>query len=218
MSSSYEPTPRTELNRAKHKAVFDAATVHQFLDSGRVGTLAWVDADGQPFAVPLAYARQGERLLFHGSTGGGALRALAAGAKCCFNVFHEDGLVLARSAFESSFHYRSVTVLGVCEELLGTEKVQALEFITERLFPGRSAELRPMSDKEVAATMVLALPLAELSCKESRDWPDDSETDLEWPVWAGVLPVHKEFGEPLAAPDLKAEFAAPPPYLRSWRA
>ena len=146
------------------------------------------------------------------------MRALAAGAKCCFNVFHEDGLVLARSAFESSFHFRSVTVLGVCEELLGEDKRVALDAITEGLFPGRSRELRPMSEKEVAATIVLALPLDELSCKVSASWPEDSEADLGWPVWAGVLPVRKSFGEPLPAPDLRDEFAKAPGYLSGWQA
>ena len=218
MSDHYEPTERTGLNRLRHKAVFDAAAVHAILDSARVGTLAWADGYGQPFALPMAYVRDGGRLLFHGSTGGGMLRALAAGARCCFNVFHEDGLVLARSAFESSFQYRSVTVLGVCEELADVAKRQAMDTITEGLFPARARELRPMSDKEVAATLVLALPLDELSCKVSAGWPDDSAEDLDWPVWAGVLPVRKVFGEPLPAPDLREEFGAVPPYLSEWRA
>lgn len=209
---------RTELNRLKHKGRSDIADAYAILDGERVGSLGWADESGQPFVIPIAYARRGDELLFHGSTGAGGLRAVAEGRPVCFNVMVLDGLVLARSGYESSMQYRSVSVLGNCRVLADDEKQPALEYITEWLWPGRGATLRPMLAKEVAATQVLALPIAEWSCKVSEAWPTDSEADLDWPVWAGVVPVRRVLGEPLPAPDLKPEFAEVPGYLKGWRA
>lgn len=218
MSQEYPLSERGELNRIKYRSQQDMNVVNAILDEAWIGHLAWADAEGQPYLLPISYARDGERLLFHGSTGGGGMRALAGGAKCAFNVTLTDGLVLSRSAFESSIRYRSVTALGVCEVITGDEKWRALDLITERLLPGRTDSLRPMTEKEVAQTMVLALPLTEVTGKVSDGWPKDSAEDVEWPVWAGVVPVERKFGEPLPAPDLKAEYSELPEYISKWRA
>ncbi|MFF7244033.1 pyridoxamine 5'-phosphate oxidase family protein [Embleya sp. NPDC008237] len=209
-------TPRTRIRRLPHHAVPDRTALHAVLDAGLVGHLAITGEDGQPFVLPVAYARDGERVLIHGSTGSRLFRGLAAGAPTCLTVTLLDGLVVARSAFESSMHYRSAMVLGSCVVLPEDEKVAALDLLTDRLLPGRRDELRPHRARELAATLVLALSLDEASVKISSGPPDDADEDLDTPIWAGVVPITEHFGEPVPAPDLRFDLPAPD-YLRKWQ-
>ncbi|MFI6979405.1 pyridoxamine 5'-phosphate oxidase family protein [Embleya sp. NPDC050154] len=214
--STLGSTARTRVRRLPDHAVRERTALHAVLDAGLVGHLAITGEDGQPFVLPVAYARDGERVLIHGSTGSRLFRGLAAGAPTCLTVTLLDGLVLARSAFESSMHYRSAMVLGSCVVLPEDEKVAALDLLTDRLLPGRREELRPHRVKELAATLVLALSLDEASVKISAGPPDDDDEDLDAPIWAGVVPIGEHFGEPVPAPDLRFDLPAPD-YLRKWR-
>ncbi|MGE3813306.1 MAG: pyridoxamine 5'-phosphate oxidase family protein [Candidatus Nanopelagicales bacterium] len=206
-------TERTRVRRLPDKAVTDRAALHQVLDAGLVAHLAVVD-DGQPYVVPVGYARDGDRVIFHGSTGSRLFRALAAGAPTCFTVTLLDGLVLARSAFESSMHYRGAMVLGSCSVLEGAEADDALRLISDHLLPGRWDDIRPPSRKELAATLVLALPLDEASVKISAGPPDDDPDDLDRAVWAGVVPIREVFGEPV--PDERGAAHDVPGYIAGW--
>ena len=165
--------------------------LHAILDAGLVAHVGVVDSNGQPYVVPVGYARDGERVLFHGSTASRLFLALAQGAPTCFTVTLLDGLVVARSLFESSMHYRGVMVLGHCEKLSGDEKVAALDVVSDHLMPGRRVDAREPSKKELAATNVLALSLEEASVKVSAGPPDDNEEDLDLPIWAGVVPLRE---------------------------
>jgi nitroimidazol reductase NimA-like FMN-containing flavoprotein (pyridoxamine 5'-phosphate oxidase superfamily) len=209
-------TPRTRVRRIPEHAVRDRAALHAVLDAGLVGHLAITGDDGQPFVLPVAYARDGERVLIHGSTGSRLFRGLAAGAPTCLTVTLLDGLVVARSAFESSMHYRSAMVLGTCAVVPDADKVAALDLLTDRLLPGRRADVRPHRAKELAATLVLALGLAEASVKISDGPPEDEDDDLDTPIWAGVVPLAERFGEPVAAPDLRFDLDVPD-YIRKWQ-
>jgi len=206
---------RTAVRRLPTKQVHERAALDAVLDAGRVAHVVVVDPSGQPYVLPVAYARDGNRVLFHGSTGSRLFRALAAGAPTCLTVTLEDGLVLARSAFESSMHYRSAMVLGRPAPLRGSQRAPALERISEHLMPGRWAEIRKPSSRELAATSVLALALEEWSVKVSASPPDDLEDDLDLPVWAGVVPRASAYGTPVAAPDLRREVAVPA-YVSTW--
>ncbi len=207
-------TERTRVRRLPEKAVTDRAVLHDVLDAGLVAHLAVVDDDGQPYVVPVGYARDGDRVLFHGSTGSRLFRSLAAGAPTCFTVTLLDGLVLARSAFESSMHYRGAMVLGSCTLLEGAEADDALRRISDHLLPGRWDDIRPPSRKELAATLLLALPLDEASVKISAGPPDDDPDDLDRPVWAGVVPIREVFGEPV--PDERGAAYDVPAYVEGW--
>lgn len=209
-------TTRTRLRRLPEKAVTDVDALRAILDAGLVAHVAVVDPAGQPFALPCAYARDGDLLLLHGSTGSRLFRALAAGSPTCVTITLLDGMVLARSAFESSMNYRSAMVLGRCEVLDGEEKLAALERLSEHLLPGRWSDIRPPSEKELAATLVLSLPLSECSVKVSAGPPDDASEDLDRPVWAGVVPVVQSFGEPQPAPDMRLDIETPA-YVGRWR-
>lgn len=220
MTTNVGATDRTTVRRLSHKAVNDAATVHAILDAGLVARVAVV-IDGQPYIIPVGYARDGDRVLIHGSTGSRLFRALANGAPTCFEVTLIDGIVLARSALESSMQYRGVIALGVCTELKGEEKTAALIRITDHLLPGRTEEARKATKKETAATCVLALDLSEASCKISDAAPEDVPEDLVDPVysniWAGVVPIKEVFGEPIAD-ELTVEKGIPAPdYLATWK-
>jgi hypothetical protein len=185
------------------------------LDAGRVAHVAVQDGSGRPYVLPVAYARDGDAVLFHGSTGSRLFRTLAAGAPTCLTVTLLDGLVLARSMFESSMHYRSAMVLGTATPLEHRAKLAALRRITEHLMPGRWEDARQPNRKEMAATLVLSLPLHEWSVKVSDGPPDDAEEDLDLPVWAGTVPLREVPGRPVPAPDLRGDPPVPA-YVAAW--
>jgi nitroimidazol reductase NimA-like FMN-containing flavoprotein (pyridoxamine 5'-phosphate oxidase superfamily) len=209
-------TDRTRVRRLPDKAVTDREVLHRVLDAGLVGHLSVADDQGRPYVLPVAYARDGDRVLIHGSTGSRLFRSLAAGAPTCLTVTLLDGLVVARSAFESSMNYRCAMVLGTCEVVDGEGKTAALDLLTDHLMPGRRADLRAHKNKELAATLVLALPLDEASVKISAGVPDDDEDDLDTEVWAGVVPLAETYCDPVPAPDLRFELPVPE-YVRTWR-
>jgi nitroimidazol reductase NimA-like FMN-containing flavoprotein (pyridoxamine 5'-phosphate oxidase superfamily) len=182
------------------------------LDAGRVAHVGF-EAGGVPYVVPLAYGRDADRVLVHGSTGSRAFRRLADGAPACLTVTLLDGLVLARSAFETSMRYRSAMVLGTFAPITDpAAKEAALACISEHSAPGRWADVRPPSSKELAATAVLTLPLDEWSVKISDSWPEDEPGDLGRPVWAGVVGFSTRVDPPQPAPDLRPGHE-PPDYL-----
>ena len=152
--------------------------------------------------VPTGFARDGDRLLLHGSTGSRWLRALAGGAPVCVTVTELDALVVARSAFESSLRYRSACLFGTCAALAGDDAARALELFTERVLPGRVREVRPSTPRELAATLVVALPIDQWSLKVSEGWPDDPPEDVAGDAWAGVVPLRKGWEQPIPAPGL----------------
>ena len=207
-------TERTRIRRLPQKAVDDRAVLYSILDQALIAHVAIVD-DGQPYALPVGCARDGDRLLLHGSKASRLFKTLSSGVPCCATITLLDGIVMARSAFESSMHYRSAMVLGSCVELAGEEKNEALEKITQHFLPGRSTELRKSTDNELKATSVIALALAEYSVKVSDGEPDDLPEDLALTIWAGIVPMTHLWGTPRSAANL-ADGITPPAYLANW--
>ena len=209
----------TTVTRLAEKQRTDRALLDALLDEVHVGHVGVVTADGGPLVVPTAVTRDGDRLLIHGSTGSPWLRQAAAGAAVSIAVTAYDGLVFARSAFESSIHYRSAVLFGVCVAVVEpADKEHALDQLTEALLPGRVRELRRPTAKELAATQVLALaittsPGPSWSLKVSDGWPDDPDSDVAGDTWAGVVPARIVYDSPRAAPDLRAGIVAPPSVL-----
>ena len=213
-------TERTRGRRIPENSVTETAALHQVLDAGLVAHLAVVDEAGQPYVLPVAYARRGEQVLFHGSTGSRLFRGLAAGQPTCLTVTLLDGLVLARSAFESSMNYRSAMILGVATQLRGDDELDALACITEHLLPGRWSECRHPSPKERAATLTLGLDLNECSVKIRTGGPDDDPADLLDPVfsqiWAGEVPLQSMFAAPIADENTPTTINVPE-YITKWQ-
>ena len=199
-------TSRTRVRRLPEKASTDEAVLHAILDQAVVAHIGIVD-EGQPFVLPVACARDGDRLLVHGSTGSRLMRQMAQGSPVCATVTLLDGMVLARSAFNSSMHYRSAMILGVAQPV--DDDLEALRVLTDHLLPGRWEALREPTRKELAATLVLALPLREWSGKVSDSPPEDEPEDLDEPVWAGVIPWRLTQADPVPAPDLRFDLPAP---------
>src|SRR5271168_4601148 len=186
----YEPTERTQLKRLPKRASYDQAQIHAILDEGFLCHVGFV-LDGQPYVIPTGYARSGEQLYIHGSAASRMLRTLAQGVDVCVTVTLLDGLVLARSAFHHSMNYRSVVVLGRAVAVTDiAEKRRVLAALLEHVLTGRSGQAREPNDKELAATLVLALPLTEASAKIRRGPPLDDEADYALNYWAGELPLH----------------------------
>ena len=203
----------TRLRRLPDKGSKDFDLACAIIDAAKICHVGFV-LDGLPYVMPMAHARDGTALLLHGSRVSRLMKTLASGAPCCVTVTHLDGLVLARSAFNSSMHYRSVAVFGSALAVTEPEdKLRGLDLLTEHLLPGRLAELRRPTRKELNATTLLALPIERFSVKVSDGPPDDPKADLDAPVWAGVVPLALKAGKPVPAPDL-AEGLGPPRYLK----
>lgn len=207
------PSRRSRVVRVGDRGHYDAATIHAILDAGYVCHVAFVH-DGQPMVIPTAYWREGDHLYIHGSTKSRMALALAAGIPASVAVTLLDGLVLARSAFHHSMNYRSVVAIGVFETIPDDHKMAALEAFTERVAPGRWAEIRAPNRQEMKGTMVLRLPLTEASAKIRRGPPKDDAEDMAIPAWAGVLPFTQGFAAPVPDPQLGPEVAVPD-YLRA---
>ena len=183
------PTERVRVRRLPQRGVYDRAAVDAILDEALVCHVGFV-VDGQPYVIPTIHARVGDVLYVHGSAASRMLRTLREGVAMSVTVTLLDGLVLARSAFHHSMNYRSVIALGRGAEVTDpVEKRAALDAIVEHVAPGRSAEVRPPSDLEMKATLVLRLPLDEVSAKVRTGPPVDDEEDYALPCWAGVIPL-----------------------------
>lgn len=191
------------VGRLPEYQVFDREALYAILDEALIAHLG-VAREGKPVVLPFACARDDDAVLLHGSTGGGVLR-LAAGTPVCVTVTHLDGLVYARSLFESSMHYRSAVILGEVEVLTGAERVRALTVLSEHLFPGRATEVRDHRARELASTLVLRLRLERASVKVNNGPADDPEDGESRQVWAGVVPLRLVAGAPQAASDVPEE-------------
>ena len=195
MQDSYPVSSTNKVKQLREKAAYDAETVNRILDAGIVAHVAFVQ-DGNPVVVPMIYGRKGGTLFLHGARKARVIRMLEQTGRACVNVTLLDGIVLARSAFNSSMNYRSVTVFGKPTLIEGSDaKLAAMKCISEHSMPGRWDELRDSHDKEVKMTGVIALDIETASAKVSAGLPEDEDEDYDIPVWAGVLPVTTTVGE-----------------------
>jgi len=200
MDQRYPLSKTNKVRQLREKASYDRATVHQLLDPGLVAQVAFVQ-DHAPVVVPMIYGRDGETVLLHGARKARVIRLLEETEQACLNVTLLDGIVFARSAFNSSMEYRSVTVFGTPRLVEGADdKLRAMRIISEHTMPGRWDELREPHDREVKMTGVIALDIASASAKISDAGVEDEDDDYEIPVWAGVLPITSTIG-PLVDDD-----------------
>jgi uncharacterized protein len=209
----YNKTPRTRLRRRAGRGSYERATIDAILDEGLVAHVGVV-SEGQPYVIPVLYARREDEIYLHGSPLSRLLRNLAQGTPMCLTVTLLDGMVLARSAFHHSMNYRSVVVLGQGRAIRDRdEKLEALRAIVDRMVAGRSEDARGPSSKELKATEVVVLPIREASAKIRTGPPIDAAEDYALPVWAGELPFVLTTGDPV--PDDRCQ-APLPSYLRAY--
>jgi nitroimidazol reductase NimA-like FMN-containing flavoprotein (pyridoxamine 5'-phosphate oxidase superfamily) len=208
-ATSPGPSARTTVRRLPERAMYDRTAVHAVLDEGFVAHVGLATDDG-PVVIPMLYARDGDRVLVHGSPASRLLRTGARGLDMCLTVTLVDGLVLARSAFHHSVNYRSVVVVGRAERIDDlAERRAALDVLVEAIVPGRMADTRPPNERELRGTTVLALPLDEASAKVRTGGPREEDDDMDLPVWAGVVPLTLVAGAPEPDPELRVDVPVP---------
>lgn len=206
---------KTTIRRLPERSIEDRSEIDAVLDEGMVCHVGYLIED-RPVVIPTLYVRDGDRLLFHGSPASGLAQAVKRSSPVSVAVTHLDGVVVARSGFHSSANYRSVVAHGVARMLEGEEKEAALDLIVDGLIPGRTADIRNPTVKESRQTAVFELTLDEMSGKARTGGPKDEPEDIDSDVWAGVVPVSTQYGEPQASPDLKAGVDVPD-YLSPYR-
>jgi uncharacterized protein len=209
MSEPQPPTARTRVVREPHRGVYDREAAYQILDEAFLCHVGFV-VDGQPFVIPTSYGRKDADLFIHGSAASRMLRQMKDSVPLCVTVTLLDGLVLARSIFNHSMNYRSVVILGKATLVDDpSEKLAALQILSDHILPGRWAESRQPNEQELKATSVLRLPIEEFSAKVRVGPPIDDEEDMSFPTWAGVVPLEMMAGTPIDDAGLLPGKSAP---------
>jgi len=182
--------------RKPDRAGYSREAVYAVLDEGRVAHVGFIDHE-RPVVVPMVYGRDGDTLYIHGAKAARFAKTMAGGVPVCITVTLTDGIVVARSAFHCSMNYRSVVVHGQAVPVTNpAEAEKALALVTDHLVPGRWAESRPMTEKELKATSVLQVDMEAVSMKSRAGPPVDDDEDYELPIWAGVIPLREMAGSP----------------------
>ncbi len=214
MTDNYSVDKKNKVRQLREKASYDHDTVHAVLDAGLVAAVGFVQ-DGAPVVVPMIYGREGETVYLHGARKARVIRLLEQTAQACVNVTLLDGIVFARSAFNSSMNYRSATVFGGPALLESRdEKLHAMRVISESTMPGRWDELRESLEREIKMTGVISLQIESASAKISSGMPDDEDEDYDIPIWAGVLPIESRLTT-LLADDRLIDDAQPSAVVRA---
>ena len=211
----FQRTEKTRLGRLPKRGSYDRETVHRIVDEALICHVGFT-LGGEPYVLPTAIARIHDTVYLHGSRVSRMLQHLATGGAACIVVTLIDGLVLARSGFHHSMNYRSVVIYGRGRVLTGAAKRTVLDTFVERLIPGRVADIRPITRKELNATTAIEYELNEASAKIRTGPPVDDAEDYDLPIWAGVLPLSLKPGKPVVDPDLKVDVPVPG-YIRKYR-
>ena len=214
--NEFTPTERTKVRRLPDRGKYDSESVYGILDEAFICHVGFV-VESQPYVIPTGFARVNDTLYIHGSAASRMLRTLADGVQVCVTVTLIDGIVMARSGFHSSMNYRSVVILGRATQVEGRdEKLAAMAAFSEQVMPGRWKDLRETTDAELKGTLVLSLPLKEVSAKVRSGPPKDDEVDYALPLWAGIIPLKLTAGNPINDPRLPTGID-PPGYARNYK-
>ncbi len=194
MNDAYPVSKTNKVRQLRELAAYDKEVVYSILNAGLVGHVAFIQ-DGNPIVVPMIYGRDGDTVYLHGARKARIIRLLEESQRICMNVTLLDGIVYARSVFNSSMNYRSATLFGKPQLLKDSdEKLAAMKHISEHTMPGRWNEVRESHEKEVKMTGVISLVIETASAKISAGNPDDEEEDYSIPIWAGILPITTTIG------------------------
>ena len=214
MTDAYTIEKKNKVRQLREYANYDKDVVRAVLDAGLVAAVGFVQ-DGAPVVVPMIYGREGETIFLHGARKARVIRLLEQTEQACINVTLLDGIVFARSAFNSSMNYRSATVFGTPSLVEDdAEKLHAMRVISEHTMPGRWDELREPLQREVKMTGVIALQIDSASAKVAASMPDDEDDDYDIPIWAGVLPIESRRTE-LQSDDRLLEGVEPSAVVRA---
>lgn len=215
MAHEFQKTPLNKVKRLPEKGQYDAASIYAVVDAALICSVGYV-IDGQVYVTPTMHARDGDQILLHGSRASRMLRHLDAGGAVCISVTIPDALVLARSIFEHSMNYRSATLFGHGTAVVGdAARLAALQMFSERMIPGRWNDARQPDAGELKQTTIVAVPIESASAKIADGMPTDNDADMDYPVWAGIIPMRHLYGVPV--PDPRTQPVRPlPEYLRGF--
>ena len=197
-------TDKIRVKRTPKRGHYDTKTIYRILDNDFICQVGFV-YNNYPVVIPTIYGRKEDSIYFHGASVSRMLVTMEKGVNISINVTQTDGIVLARSAFHHSLNYHSVTVFGQAELVTdANERMEALKVVSDQIIPGRWEEARLPNRKELKATKVLKLKITEASAKIRTGPPKDDKEDYDLDIWAGVVPIEKRYGQPMADPALKA--------------
>jgi len=215
MSETQIPTTRTRVVREPHRGVYDREEVYRILDEAFLCHVGFA-VDGQPFVIPTSFGRKDANLYIHGSAASRMLRQMKEGVPVCITVTLLDGLVLARSVFNHSMNYRSVVILGKATLVDDPkEKLEGLKVLSDHILPGRWDDSRQPNEQELKATSLLRVPIEEFSAKVRTGPPIDDAEDMNFPTWAGVVPIELTAGTPVDDQQLDPGIGVPA-YIRPY--
>lgn len=215
MAHEFPETPLNKVKRLPDKGHYDAASIYAVVDAALICSVGYV-IDGQVYVTPTMHARDGDQILLHGSRASRMLRHLDGGGAVCISVTIADALVLARSIFEHSMNYRSATLFGHGTPVVGSAaRRAALQMFAERMIPGRWNNARQPDEGELKQTTIVAVPIESAAAKIADGMPTDNDADMDYPVWAGIIPMHHSYGVPVADPRTQPERPLPE-YLRGF--
>ena len=207
--TTFEKTPQTRVRRMPERGHYDSATIYPIIDEALYCNVGFID-DGLPFVIPTIHARLGDQIILHGAKASRMLKRMGSGKPICVTVTLLDGLVIARSTFDSSMNYRSAVLFGTGQLIEdAAEKLRALEALTEHLIRGRWVDSRQPHQKEMDATAVVAMTIENASAKIRSGPPHDEAEDYASPFWAGVIPIQQHYLAPIDDPELRAGIAVP---------
>jgi uncharacterized protein len=215
-ASNQAPSRRSDVRQSPARAVYDMQTIYDVVDQSIIATVA-IAVDNEPFVLPMAVARIGDKIYIHGLKTSRLMKHLRMGSDVCVCITHLNGIVVARSGMHCSANYRSVVIHGRGSEITGPEKPDLLHQVVQRIIPGSEGDYRDHLAKELKATSLFAIPLDESACKIRTGGPVDDEDDLQLPYWAGIIPVHHIYGDPVPSDDLAEGIETPEYALRYTR-
>lgn len=200
--SVFEITEKNRVKRQPERATYDESAIFKVIDEAIICHVGFVH-EGHPVVIPTLHARRRDTILLHGASSSRLMRHAAAGSELCITMTLLDGLVLARSAYSHSANYRSVVLFGKGTAIGEVkEKLEALKFLSDCILPGRWADVRQPNEIELKATTIVSIPIEVATAKMRQGDPGDDEADYQLSAWAGVLPIKRVVGDPIADPKL----------------
>jgi nitroimidazol reductase NimA-like FMN-containing flavoprotein (pyridoxamine 5'-phosphate oxidase superfamily) len=207
--SQFEITPRNRVRRVSERANYEKAEIYRIIDEALYCHVGF-EQGGQPFIIPSIHARIGDAILLHGSKASRLIKHVSAGNAVCVAITEVQGLVLARSIYHHSMNYHSVTLFGRGISIEGDQaKLDALKAFSDNIVPGRWEEVRQPNRNELDETAVVNIPIDTAAAKVRTGPPGDEEEDYGLPIWAGVIPIHSGFGDPIPDPRLSQDIDLP---------
>ncbi len=187
--TEYTTSELNKVKRGANRATYDVATINTILDAGFVGYVSYI-FDGKAICLPMAYGREEHIIYLHGSHKNRMLLALLEAKDISMTVMHLDALVLARSGLHHSVNYRSATIFGKATKVVApNKKEKALKCVVDHMMIGRWEKIRPMHQKELNGTLVVKMTIETASSKIRDVDVQDEKSDLNLPIWAGLVPI-----------------------------